>query len=40
MIVCSAQRTIDDLYVIVHEMGHIQYYMAFDTNQPTIFQVL
>ena len=38
MIVC-AEKTLDDFYVIVHEMGHIQYYMAFE-EQPTIFQVV
>lgn len=37
MIVC-AESTFDDLAVIVHEMGHLQYYMAF-ANQPPIFQV-
>lgn len=37
MIVC-AESTFDDLSVIVHEMGHLQYYMAF-ANQPPIFQV-
>lgn len=38
MIVCAG-KTLNDLYVIVHEMGHIQYYMAFE-NQPMIFQVI
>lgn len=37
MIVC-AKNTLDDFYVIIHEMGHIQYYMAYD-QQPTVFQV-
>ncbi|KAJ6636732.1 Angiotensin-converting enzyme [Pseudolycoriella hygida] len=36
MIVC-AERTLEDFYVIVHEMGHIQYYMAYQ-NQPAIFR--
>jgi Angiotensin-converting enzyme len=37
MIVC-AQTTIEDFYVIIHEMGHIQYYKAYQ-NQPAIFKV-
>lgn len=37
MIVC-AEQTIRDFGVIVHEMGHLQYFMAYK-NQPTIFQV-
>lgn len=37
MIVC-AERTLEDFYVIVHEMGHIQYYMAYE-RQPVIFRV-
>lgn len=37
MIVC-AERTLEDFYVIVHEMGHIQYYMAYQ-QQPVIFRV-
>lgn len=37
MIVC-AESTLHDLSVIVHEMGHLQYFMAF-RNQPLIFQV-
>lgn len=37
MIVC-ADKSLNDFYVIVHEMGHIQYYMAFE-KQPTVFQV-
>lgn len=36
MIVC-AQKTLEDFYVIHHEMGHIQYYMAY-SNQPPVFQ--
>lgn len=36
MIVC-ADKSLNDLYVIVHEMGHIEYYMAF-VMQPPIFQ--
>jgi peptidyl-dipeptidase A len=37
MIVC-ARTTIDDFYVIVHEMGHIHYYKAYQ-NQPVIVKV-
>lgn len=37
MIVC-AEPTLHDLSVIVHEMGHLQYFMAF-SNQPAVFQV-
>lgn len=37
MIVC-AESTWEDFYVIIHEMGHLHYYMAFN-KQPTIFQV-
>lgn len=37
MIAC-AEATLEDFYVIVHEMGHLQYYMAF-ADQPTIYQV-
>lgn len=37
MIGC-AQKTMEDFYVIVHEMGHIEYYMSYK-QQPTIFQV-
>lgn len=37
MIAC-AETTLEDFYVIVHEMGHLQYYMAF-ADQPTIYQV-
>lgn len=37
MIAC-AETSLDDFYVIVHEMGHLQYYMAF-ADQPTIYQV-
>ncbi|XP_037024274.1 angiotensin-converting enzyme-like [Bradysia coprophila] len=36
MIVC-AELTLEDFYVIVHEMGHIQYYMAYQM-QPAIFR--
>ncbi|XP_055310478.1 angiotensin-converting enzyme-like [Sitodiplosis mosellana] len=36
MIVC-AEQTIRDFGVIVHEMGHLQYFMAYK-DQPTIFQ--
>lgn len=38
MIVC-AEQTLHDFGVIVHEMGHLQYFMAFK-DQPTVFQVL
>lgn len=37
MLTC-AQVTMEDFYVIHHEMGHIMYYMAYE-DQPTIFQV-
>lgn len=37
MLTC-AQLTMEDFYVIHHEMGHIMYYMAYE-DQPTIFQV-
>lgn len=37
MIVC-AKQTLEDFGVIVHEMGHIQYFMACK-DQPTVFQV-
>lgn len=37
MLTC-AQVSIEDFYVIHHEMGHIEYYMAYE-DQPTIFQV-
>ncbi|XP_055918093.1 angiotensin-converting enzyme-like [Eupeodes corollae] len=36
MIVC-AETTLNDFYVIVHEMGHIEYYMHV-MNQPPLFQ--
>ncbi|XP_031620875.1 angiotensin-converting enzyme-like isoform X2 [Contarinia nasturtii] len=36
MIVC-AEQTVRDFGVIVHEMGHLQYFMAYK-NQPTVFQ--
>uniref|UniRef100_A0A336KF21 Angiotensin-converting enzyme n=1 Tax=Culicoides sonorensis TaxID=179676 RepID=A0A336KF21_CULSO len=36
MIVC-AENSLNDFYTIVHEMGHIEYYMAY-TMQPAIFQ--
>lgn len=38
MIVC-AKPTIHDLSVIVHEMGHLHYFMAFK-DQPVIYQVI
>lgn len=37
MIVC-AEPTLHDLSVIVHEMGHLHYFMAFK-DQPVIYQV-
>lgn len=37
MMMCG-QRTMDDFYVIHHEMGHIEYYMAY-ADQPAFFQV-
>lgn len=36
MIVC-ADKTLNDFYVIVHEMGHIEYYMSY-VMQPALFQ--
>jgi len=27
------------LYVVHHEMGHCQYYLAYNTHQPELFQV-
>uniref|UniRef100_A0A336MCD1 Angiotensin-converting enzyme n=1 Tax=Culicoides sonorensis TaxID=179676 RepID=A0A336MCD1_CULSO len=36
MIVC-AENSLNDFYTIVHEMGHIEYYMAYNM-QPAIFQ--
>lgn len=38
MIVC-AEPTVHDLSVIVHEMGHLHYFMAFK-DQPVIYQVM
>lgn len=37
MIVC-AERTFDDFYTIIHEMGHLQYYMHSNAHQPALFQ--
>lgn len=37
MLLC-AKVDMQDFYVIHHEMGHIQYYMAYQ-DQPAIFQV-
>lgn len=37
-VIACAETTLEDFYVIVHEMGHLQYYMAF-SDQPTIYQV-
>lgn len=37
MILCS-KVTMQDFSVIHHEMGHLQYYMAYQ-DQPPIFQV-
>lgn len=36
MLACP-RKTIDDFYVIHHEMGHVQYYMTM-SKQPPIFQ--
>ncbi|EFA06546.2 angiotensin-converting enzyme [Tribolium castaneum] len=36
MLMCG-KVSMDDFYVIHHEMGHIEYYMAY-RNQPAIFQ--
>lgn len=36
MMVC-AKKSIDDFYVIVHEMGHLQYYMSYKKQIP-LFQ--
>lgn len=37
MLLC-AKMTMEDFYVIHHEMGHIEYYMAYQ-DQPYVFQV-
>ncbi|XP_031327356.1 angiotensin-converting enzyme-like [Photinus pyralis] len=36
MLLC-AKVTMEDFYIVDHEMGHIEYYMAYQ-NQPAIFQ--
>lgn len=36
MLLC-AQVNMEDFYVIHHEMGHVQYYMAYK-DMPAIFQ--
>ncbi|XP_045461573.1 angiotensin-converting enzyme-like [Harmonia axyridis] len=36
-IMMCGQPSIDDFYVIHHEMGHIEYYMAYE-QQPAVFQ--
>ncbi|PNF34382.1 hypothetical protein B7P43_G14533 [Cryptotermes secundus] len=36
MLLC-AEVNAEDFYVIHHEMGHVEYYMAY-RNQPTVFQ--
>ncbi|KAJ9582337.1 hypothetical protein L9F63_003325, partial [Diploptera punctata] len=36
MVIC-AEVSAEDFYVIHHEMGHVEYYMAYK-NQPVIFQ--
>lgn len=36
-ILACPRKTIDDFYVIHHEMGHVQYYMTM-AKQPPIFQ--
>jgi hypothetical protein len=38
MLMCG-KISMDDFYVIHHEMGHIQYYMAYQ-EQPVVFQVI
>lgn len=38
MIYC-ANLSVEDFYVIHHELGHIQYYMAYKDNLPTLFLV-
>jgi hypothetical protein len=37
MLLC-AEVNAEDFYVIHHEMGHVEYYMAY-RNQPTVFHV-
>jgi hypothetical protein len=37
MLLC-AEVNAQDFYVVHHEMGHVEYYMAY-RNQPTVFQV-
>lgn len=37
MLLC-AEVNAEDFYVIHHEMGHVEYYMAY-RNQPAVFQV-
>lgn len=37
MIVCAGS-SMNDFYVVMHEMGHIMYYMLASV-QPTVFQV-
>lgn len=34
----SAPATLDDIYVAVHEMGHIQYFLGYMDGQPPVFQ--
>jgi hypothetical protein len=38
MLLC-AEVNAEDFRVIHHEMGHLEYYMAY-RNQPVVFQVL
>ena len=32
------QITMDDLYTVHHEMGHIEYYMAYRYAQPYLYR--
>lgn len=34
-----ANLSMEDFYVIHHELGHIQYFMAYDEKLPTLFMV-
>lgn len=38
-ILLCGKVNMEDFQIIHHEIGHIQYYMAYE-NQPAIFQVL
>lgn len=37
MVVCG-KKSLTNFYTIVHEMGHLHYYMSY-SRQPLIFQV-